>query len=95
VIDGFVEAGLVNLIQNDNDRRVFEIEVTPEAKVIASRIWNKYEAAIIVALGEVSPEKRLVLGRFLLTLTSGLRKLSNTRQKQEHNQKQRRMKLGV
>lgn len=72
VADELVSIGLLERVRNENDRRVVQLQLTPSATAINSRLWNEREGAITTALSEVSPEQRPVIARFLRKLAAEL-----------------------
>jgi DNA-binding MarR family transcriptional regulator len=72
VADELVSIGLLNRIRDDRDRRIVQLQLTPRAHVISERLWSDREGAIVTALGEVLPEERPVIVRFLRRLTAEL-----------------------
>jgi DNA-binding MarR family transcriptional regulator len=72
VADELVAAGLLERVRDDRDRRVVQLQLTPRASVISSRLWSDREEAIMAALSEIFPEERAVVARFLRRLTAEL-----------------------
>jgi DNA-binding MarR family transcriptional regulator len=72
VADELAAAGFLERVRDDHDRRVVQLQLTPRATVISSRLWSDREDAIVAALSEIFPEERPVIARFLRRLTAEL-----------------------
>lgn len=72
VADELALLGFVNRVRSERDRRVVHLELTEKAIKVAERLWSDHEAAIAAALGDLFPNERATVARFLRRLRTEL-----------------------
>jgi DNA-binding MarR family transcriptional regulator len=72
VADELALMGFVNRVRGERDRRVVHLELTEKAIKVAERLWSDHEAAIAAALGDLLPNERATVARFLRRLRTEL-----------------------
>jgi DNA-binding MarR family transcriptional regulator len=73
IVDGLFYAGFVTRTPDENDRRTIYVNLTATGAAIGTRLIEDREQPITSVLSESAPEKRVVVRKFLQTLTSELK----------------------
>jgi len=72
LVDGLVEAGLVERQRSETDRRAIVLEATEEGRALADRATIVLKAREDACLGHMSAEERQLLDDLLVKVLAGL-----------------------
>lgn len=68
VIDNLSKRGLVERVQNPDDRRMFDIHLTPDGERLISRIFPPHVTGVLETFAALSPQEQSALGDLLRRL---------------------------